>query len=45
MYNFDEKVFIIGWGQAVKYIMTREELQSGKIIEGRRMGIGNSYHF
>ena len=32
MYNFDEKGFIIGFGQAVKHIMTREKLQSDKII-------------
>lgn len=32
MYNFDEKGSMIGIGQAVKRILTREELRSGKII-------------
>lgn len=32
MYNFDEKRFMIGVGQAVKRILTREELRSGEII-------------
>lgn len=32
MYNFDEKRFMIGLGQAVKRIMTREELRRGKIL-------------
>lgn len=32
IYNFDEKRFIIGVGQAVKRIITREELRSSEII-------------
>ena len=32
MYNFDEKGFMIGVGQAVKRILTREEPRSGEII-------------
>lgn len=31
-YSFDEKRFIIGVGQVVKLILTREELRSGEII-------------
>ena len=40
MYNFDEKGFIIGVGQAVKRIMTREELRSGEIIGASQDGNG-----
>ena len=32
MYNFDEKRFMIGVGQAIKHIMIRKDLQSGEII-------------
>ena len=32
IYNFDEKGFMIGVGQAVKHIMTKKELRSGEII-------------
>lgn len=38
MYNFDEKGFMIGIGQAVKHILTREELRSGKIIGASQDG-------
>ena len=43
MYNFDEKRFMIGLGQAVKRIMTREELRRGKIL-GVSKTNSKSYH-
>ena len=38
MYNFDEKGFMIGVGQAVKRIMTKGKLRSGEIIGASQDG-------
>lgn len=38
MYNFDEKGFMIGVGQAVKHILTRDKLQSREIIGASQDG-------
>ena len=38
MYNFDEKGFMIGVGQAVKCIMIREKLRGGEIIRASQDG-------
>lgn len=45
MYNFDEKRFIIGVEQAVKRIITREELRSGEIIGASQDGNREWYQF
>ena len=38
MYNFDEKSFMIGVGQAVKRILTRDKLHSCEIIGASQDG-------
>ena len=38
IYNFDEKGFLIGFGRALKRIMTRAALETGRVSKSKQDG-------